>query len=187
MKARIIFHGVAVLLLLAAVAVAQDKAKQAPAAQSSDQESSASSASGREASSGMATGRKSGSIHAADFKRTETTARESGSGMATGRMAKPSQTESDGSSSDKSSAHATESLNARRNGSGPLESAISVEREPGNKSAPRIEGKRKADRRIALQRCCRIQGRRRRNHADSTGEQEDELARVVGGDDAGLY
>lgn len=150
LKTRIVFHGVAVLFLLAVVAAAQepkDKKNPAPAPQSSGRESSTPSVSereaasgmatgrksgsvvvldressqpsvseagisAREASSGMATGRKSGAIHSADFNRSVSTARETGSGMATGRMAKPSQTNSDGNSSSRNSAHATESIEA---------------------------------------------------------------------------
>ncbi len=69
MKARLIFHGAAVVLLVATVAAAQtpkEPAKKTPASQSSNRESSAPSVSeaanskvqtAREASSGMATGR----------------------------------------------------------------------------------------------------------------------------------
>ena len=104
MKARIIFHGVAILVLLTTVAVAQTPAKpakSAPAGQSTNRESSAPSVS--EVTMGkQTTDRKSGSVIVLD--------REASSGMATGRR----QHEPVSLSADKSlgSAHATESLAA---------------------------------------------------------------------------
>ena len=104
MKARIIFHAVAAVVLLTTVAVAQTPKKPAtpaPKSQSADRESSAPSVSEVTMSKETA-GRKSGSVIAAD--------REASSGMATGRR----QHEPVLLSADKSlgSAHATESLAA---------------------------------------------------------------------------
>lgn len=104
MKARIVFHAIAVLVLLTTVAVAQTpKPPATPAAkgQSADRESSSPSVS--EVTMGKQTaGRKSGSVIVLD--------REAASGMATGRR----QHEPVLSTADKSlgSAHATESLAA---------------------------------------------------------------------------
>ena len=81
MKPRILFHVLAVMLLLASVAAAQtpkQKAKTAPTGASADRESSSPSVSEREAGSGMATGRRQ---HAEAVVQP----REAGSGMATGR------------------------------------------------------------------------------------------------------
>lgn len=109
MKARIVFHGAAVLVLVATVvAAAQAPAtpkKPAPAAstgQSADRESSAPSVSEVTMKSGQANDRKSGSVIVLD--------REASSGMATGRR----QHEPILTTADKSlgSAHATESVNA---------------------------------------------------------------------------
>ncbi len=64
MKARIIFiifHGVAILVLLATIAAAQtpnQPARPSPASQATDREAASAQANGREASSGMATGRR---------------------------------------------------------------------------------------------------------------------------------
>ena len=86
MRARIIFHCAAVVVLLGSLASAQSK----PKAQQSSQEQPAAqnqpSASSREASSGMATGRRSGSIIVHDTESSNVQApREASSGMATGR------------------------------------------------------------------------------------------------------
>ncbi len=109
MKARILFHGAAVLVLVAAVVAAAQTpstpkvpAKAAPNSQTADRESSTPSVSEREAQSGQASGRKSGSVIVVD--------REASSGMATGRR----QHEPVLATADKSleSAHATESVTA---------------------------------------------------------------------------
>ncbi|HMG85572.1 MAG TPA: hypothetical protein VK574_07505 [Terracidiphilus sp.] len=59
MKARLIFHGVAILMLLATIAAAQTpgKPKTAPAGRSADSEATSERANGREVSKGMAKGR----------------------------------------------------------------------------------------------------------------------------------
>ena len=107
MKARIIFHGVAILVLIATVAAAQapakNPAKPAPAGQSADRESSAPSVSELTVSKAQSTDRKSGSVVVLD--------REASSGMATGRR----QHEPVPSPADKSlgSAHATESISTQ--------------------------------------------------------------------------
>ena len=108
MKARIVFHVTAVVVLAATVAAAQSPKDQQTKAQPSstqsrqssipsisERETSSGMATGkrqhqpvittaREASSGMATGRKAGSVVAADFD-SVTSARETGSGMASGK------------------------------------------------------------------------------------------------------
>lgn len=116
MKARIIFHAVAVLVLLTTVAAAQTQtpkkpATPAPKGQSADRESSAPSVS--EVTMGkQATDRKSGSVIVLDRDTASghASGREVSSGMATGRR----QHEPVLLSDDKSlgSAHATESLAA---------------------------------------------------------------------------
>ena len=80
MRARIVFHGCAVVVLFASVAFAQSKPKPHASAdeQATAKENQLGSASGREAASGMATGRR-------QYEPAPATARETGSGMATGR------------------------------------------------------------------------------------------------------
>jgi len=82
LKARIVFHVVAVVVIAAAVAAAQspkDQQKQAQPSASQSRQSSAASVSEREASSGMATGKR-------QHQPVTITAREASSGMATGRV-----------------------------------------------------------------------------------------------------
>lgn len=112
MKARIIFHGVAVLVLLATVAAAQqpqDKAKQAPAGKSADRESSTPAVSEREAGSGMPTGRRQWE--------PALSARETGTGMASGRKSGSiivmNRESADASLNARNSAHATESVSGK--------------------------------------------------------------------------
>ena len=81
MKARIIFHGIAVLVLFTSVAVAQTpktKSSTSPGSAAHGQESTSASVSARETGSGMATGRR-------QHEPISISARETGSGMATGR------------------------------------------------------------------------------------------------------
>jgi hypothetical protein len=83
LKARIMFHVGAVVVLAAAVAAAQapkDKSKPAQTSASQDRQSSAPSVSERETSTGMASGRR-------QHQPAIITAREASSGMATGRSA----------------------------------------------------------------------------------------------------
>jgi hypothetical protein len=132
LKARIVFHVAAVVVLAAAVAAAQtqkDKAKpsQTGASQEpqsstpsvSEREMSSGMASGRrqhqpvtvtarEASSGMATGRKSDSVILQD-RESVTPARDSGSALPTGRQVSSDPHVSENA---RTSAHATESLDA---------------------------------------------------------------------------
>ena len=115
MKARIVFHGVAVLVLLTTVAAAQTPAKPAkpaPAGQSADRESSSPSVSEVTMANKSTTERKSGSVIVLDRDAAsgKASGREVSSGMATGRR----QHEPMVLATDKSlgSAHATESLAA---------------------------------------------------------------------------
>lgn len=90
MKARMIFHGVAILVLLTTVAVAQTPvkpAKSAPAGQSANRESSAPSVSEITMSNKQTPERKSGSVIVLDREATtgQASGREASSGMATGR------------------------------------------------------------------------------------------------------
>ena len=81
MKARIIFHLAAVVVLTATVAAAQspkDKANPAQTSTSQERQQSVPSVSEREASTGMASGRR-------QHQPVTITAREASSGMATGR------------------------------------------------------------------------------------------------------
>ncbi len=119
MKARIIFHGVAILVLLTTVAVAQTPvkpAKPAPASQSADRESSAPSVSEVTMGNKQTTDRKSGSVIVLDREAASghASGREASSGMATGRR----QYQPVVISNDKSlgSAHATEPLAAPSQG-----------------------------------------------------------------------
>jgi hypothetical protein len=115
MKARIIFHGVAILVLVASVAAAQtpkQPAKPVPAGQSADRESSAPSVSEVTASKAQASDRKSGSVIMMDRDAAsgQASGREASSGMATGRRQyKPIVISKDKSLG---SAHATESVTA---------------------------------------------------------------------------
>ncbi len=115
MKVRIIFHGVAILVLAATVASAQSPkkpAKPAPANQSADRESSTPSVSEVTSSSAQTTDRKSGSviILERDAASGHASGREASSGMATGRR----QYQPVIITNEKSlgSAHATESVTA---------------------------------------------------------------------------
>ena len=116
MKAKIIFHVGAVIVLAAVVAAAQspkDKSKPGQPATSQDRQYSAPSVSERETGSGMATGKRQhqpvvishemavdststghGPAQTATYESGVTTARETGSGMATGRLASPSDQDS---------------------------------------------------------------------------------------------
>lgn len=107
MKAKIVFHVGAVIVLAAVVAAAQspkDKSKPGQPATSQDRQYSAPSVSERETGSGMATGKRQhqpvvishemavdststghGPAQTATYESGVTTARETGSGMATGR------------------------------------------------------------------------------------------------------
>ena len=114
MKVRIIFHGVAILVLVATVASAQSPkkpAKSAPASQSADRESSAPSVSEVTAGSAQTTDRKSGSVIVLDREAAsgQASGREASSGMATGRRQHEPVLAADKSLG---SAHATESLTA---------------------------------------------------------------------------
>ena len=81
MKARLVFHVAAVVVLAVAVAAAQsptDKQKTAESNQTHSREASVPSVSERETGTGIATGKRQ--------HQPTITARETGSGMATGRM-----------------------------------------------------------------------------------------------------
>ena len=132
MKARIVFHVAAVVVLAAAVAAAQtpkENAKPSQTGASQDRQASTPSVSeremssgmapgrrqhqpatdtAREASSGMATGRKSGSVIVQDSE-SVTPARDAGSGLPTGRQASGDPHVDENA---RTSAHATESLDA---------------------------------------------------------------------------
>ncbi|MGA8088116.1 MAG: hypothetical protein WCA10_12475 [Terracidiphilus sp.] len=90
MKARIIFHGIAILVLLATVAAAQTSrkpAKPAAAGQSADRESSSPSVSEFTLGDRQTTNRKLGSVIVLDREAASGHARvrEASSGMASGR------------------------------------------------------------------------------------------------------
>jgi hypothetical protein len=132
LKARIVFHVAAVVVLAAAVAAAQtpkENAKPSQTGASQDRQSSTPSVSeremssglasgrrqhqpatdtAREASSGMATGRKSGSVIVQDSE-SVTPARDSGSALPTCRQASGDPHVDENA---RTSAHATESLDA---------------------------------------------------------------------------
>jgi hypothetical protein len=132
LKARIMFHVGAVVVLAAVVAAAQapkDKSKPAQTSASQDRQSSAPSVSeretstgmasgrrqhqpaiitAREASSGMATGRKSGSVIMQD-RESVTPARETGSALPSGKAVSGDPHVNENA---RNSAHATESLDA---------------------------------------------------------------------------
>lgn len=95
MKARILFHGAAILVLAATVAAAQSPstpnkpANSAPATQSAERQASAPSVSEREASTGMASGKRQHSPISISAGRESSapsvSEREASSGMASGK------------------------------------------------------------------------------------------------------
>jgi hypothetical protein len=153
MRARIIFHGVAILVLLTTIAVAQTPvkpAKPAPAGQSADRESSAPSVSEVTMDNKQTTERKSGSVIVLDRDTASghASGREVSSGMATGRR----QYQPVAISKDKSlgPAHATESLasptQADTGKGGQMENASTNPMYKGNKTEgnnPLYESKEK--------------------------------------------
>lgn len=148
MKARIIFHGVAILVLLTTVAVAQTPvkpAKPAPASQSANRESSAPSVSEVTMGNKQTNDRKSGSVVVLDREAASghASGREASSGMATGRR----QYQPVIISNDKSlgSAHATESLDTPAKG-GQMQNVSTNPMYKGDKSTgsnPLYESKEK--------------------------------------------
>ena len=164
MKARIVFHVAAVVVLAAAVAAAQtpkENAKPSQTGASQDRQSSTPSVSeremssgmasgrrqqqpatitAREASSGMATGRKSGSVIVQDSE-SVTPARESGSALPTGREVSGDPHADENA---RTSAHASESLDAASKDAAKLSQAQSspMYKDGGNQGTnPLYQGK----------------------------------------------
>jgi hypothetical protein len=110
MSKRIIFHGAAVLVLVASVAFAQETPKPAapPAGKATDHASTG------EASSAKAKGgRKSGAIVAADMNYRQSAGNVASPGLVPARGLQDSKADANAPQASRNSGHATESLQAQ--------------------------------------------------------------------------